>query len=459
MASFMRKYGEETTIVFPVPKLNDTDFAATGDWTPAATDIRITKDAGTLVDCSNTAVAVSGTGSLLWALTLTATEMEAAVVTLQIVDAVLEHDAITIETYGNASAQHAFDLDTAVQDVNLTKISGDTTPAGNLKLQYDTTGLLGDTFPLRQDQGASISGGLAIHTAMASVAVIQGSEQDLANASTSDDTYWTGDDDGSGAEFIFLCTPADSTALPGDLHFEGYYSEPTGATNGATLEIYNFQTASWDSIIAFTNASSDEIHDVSLLHGHSAPTGGTLETVAYSKGDVLIKFLQDTTETGNEVLFIDMMHVGFIGSALTAAAIVNEWETQSQADPTGFHVNVLEVNGIEQTANDNSSDINEILIDTDGTIPGLIAALNNLSAAQVNAEVDDVITTDTGTEEDSVPAAAAGLRAEVQLLYQALRNQLDVTNTAKKVHNNAGAVVGSKALTSVAGTYSEAKMT
>lgn len=29
----------------------------------------------------------------------------------------------------------------------------------------------------------------------------------------------------------------------------------------------------------------------------------------------------------------------------TAAAIVNEWETQSQADPTGFHVNVLEVSG------------------------------------------------------------------------------------------------------------------
>lgn len=152
MSSFMRKYGVETTIVFPVPKLNDTDFAATGDWTPAATDIRITKDAGTLVDCSNTAVAVSGAGSLLWALTLTATEMEAAVVTLQIVDAVLEHDAITVETYGHANAQHAFDLDTAIQGVNVTQISGDTTAANNLELQYDTTGLNGSTFPASQAQ-------------------------------------------------------------------------------------------------------------------------------------------------------------------------------------------------------------------------------------------------------------------------------------------------------------------
>jgi len=30
-------------------------------------------------------------------------------------------------------------------------------------------------------------------------------------------------------------------------------------------------------------------------------------------------------------------------STLTAAEIVDEWETQSQADPTGFHVNVLEI--------------------------------------------------------------------------------------------------------------------
>ena len=45
----------------------------------------------------------------------------------------------------------------------------------------------------------------------------------------------------------------------------------------------------------------------------------------------------------------------------TAAAIVDEWETQSQADPTGFHVNVLEVGGTAQTANDNGADINTLV--------------------------------------------------------------------------------------------------
>ena len=42
--------------------------------------------------------------------------------------------------------------------------------------------------------------------------------------------------------------------------------------------------------------------------------------------------LVDTTTTNTDM----------VAAAPTAAAIVNEWETQSQADPTGFHVNVIE---------------------------------------------------------------------------------------------------------------------
>jgi hypothetical protein len=58
------------------------------------------------------------------------------------------------------------------------------------------------------------------------------------------------------------------------------------------------------------------------------------------------------------------------GSAPTAAEIVDEWETQSQADPTGFRVNVMEIGGTPQTANDNGADINEILVDTSTTLQG-----------------------------------------------------------------------------------------
>lgn len=269
--------------------------------------------------------------------------------------------------------------DTGFMDVNVKEISDDSTAADNLELQYNTTGLLGDTFPLRQDQGASISGGLAVRTAAASVSVIQGSEQDLANAATSDGSYWTGDDDGAGAEFIFRYTPADTSATPGDLHFKGFYNEPTGATNSATFEVYNFSDSSWNVLETLTNSSSDELHDHQLLINHSAPGSGTVETVAHTIGDVLIKFQQTVQETGNAVLNVDAMHVGFISSPVTASEIVDEWETQSQADPTGFHINVQEWIGTAVTlSGNNRPDVNvdewgDVLLETTNPLPNAVA--------------------------------------------------------------------------------------
>lgn len=67
----------------------------------------------------------------------------------------------------------------------------------------------------------------------------------------------------------------------------------------------------------------------------------------------------------------------------TSADIVDEWETQSQADPTGFHVNLLEIGGTAQTANDNGSDINAILVDTSTTLDNLVDDLETrLTAAR-----------------------------------------------------------------------------
>lgn len=65
-------------------------------------------------------------------------------------------------------------------------------------------------------------------------------------------------------------------------------------------------------------------------------------------------------------------------SLATASDIVDEFETQSQASATGFQVNVKEVNGTAQTANDNGADINAILADT-GT-DGVVVAAASVSA-------------------------------------------------------------------------------
>lgn len=222
-----------------------------------------------------------------------------------------------------------------------------TTATEALEDQFDGTGLVGDTYPLRQDQGASISGGLAVHEVATSVGTIVGSEQGLADTGSSNTTYWTGDDDGAGAEFIFRFVPTDTDSSPGDLHFEGFYNEP-GAPfdNSATLETYNFQNVQWDTQETFTNAAENESHDNQLSRAYASPGSDTIEGVPVTIGDVLVKFQQTSQETGDAVLNIDKMTVGFISAALTAGEIVDEWESQSQDDPSGFHVNLQEWIGV-----------------------------------------------------------------------------------------------------------------
>ena len=57
-----------------------------------------------------------------------------------------------------------FSIENRFDEVDVTKVSGDATAADNLELQYDTTGLTGDTFPSTQAQvGALPTSGTAVH--------------------------------------------------------------------------------------------------------------------------------------------------------------------------------------------------------------------------------------------------------------------------------------------------------
>lgn len=111
-----------------------------------------------------------------------------------------------------------------------------------------------------------------------------------------------------------------------------------------------------------------------------------------------------------------------LGALPTAAEVVNEWETQSQADPTGFHVNVLEVGGTAQTANDNGADINAILVDTgttlQGELDGIQADTENLQsripAALVGGRIDATVD-GTGMEAGAVTAIQSGLATAAAL--------------------------------------------
>lgn len=81
-----RTYGVSYAFRFTIRKAGSSDFAASGDWTPATGDVKISKDGGSFANTTNLPTAVSGTGSIGWTLTLTATEMQAEEINIQIVD-------------------------------------------------------------------------------------------------------------------------------------------------------------------------------------------------------------------------------------------------------------------------------------------------------------------------------------------------------------------------------------
>ncbi|HDZ20955.1 hypothetical protein LCGC14_0878540 [marine sediment metagenome] len=111
-STHLRKYGVQTTIDFEVYEVDGVDLRV--DWVPAAADCEVMKDEGASTQCTNTATDEGSTYSIV----LTATEMQAARLVLKVVDAatkVFLDKVIVIETYGNASAQHAMDFDDAVR--------------------------------------------------------------------------------------------------------------------------------------------------------------------------------------------------------------------------------------------------------------------------------------------------------------------------------------------------------
>ena len=106
--------------------------------------------------------------------------------------------------------------------------------------------------------------------------------------------------------------------------------------------------------------------------------------------------------------------------------------------------------------------VDAILLDTAeiGAAGAGLTDLGGMSAsmqAEVNAEVVDVITVDTIAELGSVPSSTPTLAVAAMLPYMALRNKIDVTASAKEIHNDAGTVIVTKTLSDDGTTYSETK--
>lgn len=107
-----RKYGVQTTVYFPLLGLGVMDF--TGAAVHVVGDSVRTLDGAAF---GNTANAFVHEGNGLYSLILSVAEMQCEILSVLIIDQtapkVWEDQALLVQTYGNANASFAFDLDTA----------------------------------------------------------------------------------------------------------------------------------------------------------------------------------------------------------------------------------------------------------------------------------------------------------------------------------------------------------
>jgi hypothetical protein len=137
---FLREYGLEAAVPFQLYEVDGVDFRV--DAVHAAGDTKVMKDEGPEANTTN-GFADEGQG---YSITLTATEMQAARIVVYIVDTATKawlDDALVIETYGHASAQHeTFPVNVSVADIYAQIVTNGTVSHTMLELMEMLTAVL-----------------------------------------------------------------------------------------------------------------------------------------------------------------------------------------------------------------------------------------------------------------------------------------------------------------------------
>ncbi len=130
----------------------------------------------------------------------------------------------------------------------------------------------------------------------------------------------------------------------------------------------------------------------------------------------------------------------------TAAAIADAVWDELQSAHTGAG-----------TFGEIATEIGNILTDTNelqtDDVPGLIAALNNISSANVLTQVNAALDTAISELGVGTPTSTPTIRTALMLLYMACRNQRDTTASADEIHNAAGTVICSATVSDDAVTF------
>jgi len=116
MSAFLRKYATATRIYVPIIKRGVVDYAVGADWTPAASDVKVSIDGGAAANIGTLPTAITMGNAAYWDFTISSGETTGKKIVVTVSDSAtkaVEDQCFLIETYGHASAEYQADLSAA----------------------------------------------------------------------------------------------------------------------------------------------------------------------------------------------------------------------------------------------------------------------------------------------------------------------------------------------------------
>ena len=348
----LAEYGVAYDLDFFIPKLDDTDLAATGDWTPATGDVKISLNGANFANTTNLPTAIGGTGSVGWNLVLTAAEMQAKSILVQVIDPVsgraVEDQGFHISTVNHASAQIP-------------------------NLWSDLQEWLG-TAP------AALTSQLVQTDWTAATRVLTASTNfNDPTAAAIADAIW--DEDATGHQT------------------QGTFGQAIGDPVADASTIWGLVNTNLDATVASRLASADITLASGVVEANVLQLGGVVQSLTDLKD-----FADSGYDPVNNLTFADSVRIsGSAGAADNVEANITNLDAAVSGAST--HDAAAAADAVWDEAQSGhvgagsfgemASEVASILADTGelqtDDVPGLISALNNLSTAQVNTEVDTAL--------------------------------------------------------------------
>ena len=183
-------------------------------------------------------------------------------------------------------------------------------------------------------------------------------------------------------------------------------------------------------------------------------TAAAIKTAIEAAGSHLTLILEDTGTTLDGIVDAILEDTGTtLPSTLSTIAAYIDTEVAAILEDTGTTLPAT------LATIDTVVDAIKAVTDVESGVKAAVVALNDLSAAEVNAEVVDALGTDALTElSQAKPTATPTIKTALMLLYMIARNKLTTTATELGVYNDAGTKIAEKALSDDGTTYTEAEM-